>query len=1237
MIDINSMNNNLPTYFKALDSSNSNSNQTILSNTSPKNNDNKHYNENGQKQIDIRETSLNTNNNNVLQFQNTVPSSNLINTPQSIVQQQSVLQPIDFNYNKPINPKSIMPTISVLDNNIQNISNSNPNLINSSNNIHNEYFQSQPSPYNNNTIVSPMGSVTISTPPQYTVFSKNMNTLAPPSNNYMNQAYTGNTTPVMFPPVAIGHNMNHAYSAPVFSNSLSPYSLPNCDMNSVPNCDMNSGLRLNINIPSHCNSLLSTPNVIQTPIISSSVLPNPNINTPIISSNNIILSNDINTPVITTDLSTSIDISTPLVVNSSMPVLSNDISTPLQNTNTPIVPSSLFNVTTHSSINTSNANSSLVIPSDLNTGISLSNQQVASIDSLSPPNTVTPVIQSVVSSINVPTIKSNNYNGIEAEEVSLKIGETPSAISKDFINSFPTPTTDIYSMKCVMNNSLNKEGINLENNTEASLKVKSVDMMIPITPKDEMAKMIGNNSNISYSLPHSLNKKGVLDKEDKTSSSQTPVISNQNNFEFKPTKEETKPNPFSTLNTPPQNKNIAKASVIPTPKDTPATIVCLNNISSVMHSPIGNSFSEEVEKSILKMQTNTIKPISQNRHKIKKKTQRININLSPNVFLSSFVDTIDTIKSNNKNIKNESSEKKLTISDNDENVTLSPKFDDIPMVHLDNTSTTALNPPVISFNTPITNPKTTSSVEPEPKIILNNDSKKIISKYELKTDKIASETTPKENVETSKKVVKSLKNEIPMTEPSKFTEPVISAEPVILTEPPVFIEPINENENKKIKTENILLKNIRGKNGNGKRIIDLLKEADIKNKSQSFAYTKYLLEQKFSYNKSNIRTKFSILNKKSTSNQNTNNDKDNNIEINKQQTNLDQIVPFPSPAITKPKNYTEPIPYIDDLLFGDDVKDEFLAIEVLLNNHDKNISYDELLNEINNITSNSESVISKLSSSDDILNDEDIKSENKGCKKRKSNITGVKRKNEEDLEEEESLTSKKFRTEKANESGFCIEDEKRKDSTKQKGEKKKKYSKSEINDKRRKNKDVSENGVISKVKYNSNNILFYESEVKALIQHQTKDDEDIYPLKCACEGDLDDKDVGLENLVCPYPNCSKSFVKSIHLEKHFAEHGEDFRPFQCPDCTKNFRRRYDLMRHSRIHNEIVPYRCSRCLRGFTRSDSCARHTKTRQCHYYDINSNLDKKKENPPFYCIVKDPLSLKGSDIIVKPLSKEK
>ncbi|ORY55781.1 hypothetical protein LY90DRAFT_669568 [Neocallimastix californiae] len=194
----------------------------------------------------------------------------------------------------------------------------------------------------------------------------------------------------------------------------------------------------------------------------------------------------------------------------------------------------------------------------------------------------------------------------------------------------------------------------------------------------------------------------------------------------------------------------------------------------------------------------------------------------------------------------------------------------------------------------------------------------------------------------------------------------------------------------------------------------------------------------------------------------------------------------------------------------------------------------------------------------------------------------------------------------------------------------------EIKSKEGKTRSKSKSGVITKVKYNCNNINVYDSELKALLKYQTKEGEDVYPLRCICEGDIDEKEVtfGLDSLVCSYPNCCKVFTKSIHLEKHFIEHGEDFRPYQCPNCTKNFRRRYDLVRHVRIHNYIIPYRCSRCFRGFTRSDSCARHTKTKQCRYYDF-SQLGTKKVHPPFYIVTKDPEEKTEKGIIIVPLNK--
>ncbi|KAL0084482.1 mszf28, partial [Phycomyces blakesleeanus] len=49
------------------------------------------------------------------------------------------------------------------------------------------------------------------------------------------------------------------------------------------------------------------------------------------------------------------------------------------------------------------------------------------------------------------------------------------------------------------------------------------------------------------------------------------------------------------------------------------------------------------------------------------------------------------------------------------------------------------------------------------------------------------------------------------------------------------------------------------------------------------------------------------------------------------------------------------------------------------------------------------------------------------------------------------------------------------------------------------------------------------------------------------------------------------------------------KPHSCSHCTKSFSRRYDLLRHDRLHTGSKPYVCPCCLKEFSRSDARRRH------------------------------------------------
>lgn len=50
--------------------------------------------------------------------------------------------------------------------------------------------------------------------------------------------------------------------------------------------------------------------------------------------------------------------------------------------------------------------------------------------------------------------------------------------------------------------------------------------------------------------------------------------------------------------------------------------------------------------------------------------------------------------------------------------------------------------------------------------------------------------------------------------------------------------------------------------------------------------------------------------------------------------------------------------------------------------------------------------------------------------------------------------------------------------------------------------------------------------------------------------------------------------------------------FSCPQCNRSFARKYDLIRHIRVHTGVKPYACPSCKKRFSRSDARTRHIRT---------------------------------------------
>jgi hypothetical protein len=87
-------------------------------------------------------------------------------------------------------------------------------------------------------------------------------------------------------------------------------------------------------------------------------------------------------------------------------------------------------------------------------------------------------------------------------------------------------------------------------------------------------------------------------------------------------------------------------------------------------------------------------------------------------------------------------------------------------------------------------------------------------------------------------------------------------------------------------------------------------------------------------------------------------------------------------------------------------------------------------------------------------------------------------------------------------------------------------------------------------------------------------------------------------------------LKKNKATKNSKNNGKPYDPeCECDICHKIFSRKYDLIRHRRLHTGDTPYKCKICGQGFTRSDHRDRHIRRTSCGESKYYQEIMKKAE----------------------------
>lgn len=81
-----------------------------------------------------------------------------------------------------------------------------------------------------------------------------------------------------------------------------------------------------------------------------------------------------------------------------------------------------------------------------------------------------------------------------------------------------------------------------------------------------------------------------------------------------------------------------------------------------------------------------------------------------------------------------------------------------------------------------------------------------------------------------------------------------------------------------------------------------------------------------------------------------------------------------------------------------------------------------------------------------------------------------------------------------------------------------------------------------------------------------------------------------ERIPCKFHGCDKKYLNKTSLVSHYkTDHDENYVPFRCTLCPKEFKMRGDLMQHIGTHTGERSFKCKTCGRSFGKMRTLRKH------------------------------------------------